>query len=283
MENFQDLPPIMQHVIALAPYIRLFSVEETAFAICDRERIIFDDLNLDAFSWKSSTFVGDSIENDAIYEAMQTRTRIIREVPKELWGVNYICVAVPLYENDEVIGGIEVYQLTEKREQLLEIAKSLEENIKVFDTTMQQIASEAQQLSATGAELNKVTDETGVKVRESDKIVGVIRDIAKQTNLIGLNAAIEAAHSGQYGRGFSVVADEVRRLSKTTAVSTDNINETLSQIKNAVEQIAAAVNEVSGVANHQAVVMAEATPALNELMILANNLVRMAQNLTNSK
>ena len=282
-KDFHDLPLALKNIIAVAPYLMELSVDETCISINDSEKIIWDDLNLKAFSFDQSTYVGDPItEVDSIYHAMRQRKRVVEEVPKELWGVSYINIAVPVYENEKVVGGITICQLTEKKERLLEIAQSLEDNIKIFDTTIQQIAAEAQELSATGEELNTITQQTGSQVKESDKIIAVIRKIARETNLIGFNALIEAARSGEHGKSFSVVADEVRKLAATTATSTDNIDEVLRRIQGAVEQIAISVDQVSEVANHQATALSEVAPALNQLMELSHGLVQMAQNLSSN-
>ncbi|WP_269467160.1 methyl-accepting chemotaxis protein [Candidatus Formimonas warabiya] len=281
MEKDHETCHMLQHLLAIAPYIRQFSVEEMGLSICDTEKVIWDDLNLQVFSFDRPTYVGDPLEDNLpIYHAMRQKRRIVEEVPKEVWGVNYICVAVPIYEQDKVVGGIELYQLTEKREQLLAIAQSLEQHIQTFDHTFQQIAAEAEELSATGQELGGISQHTHAQVGETDQIIEVIRKIAGQTNLIGLNAAIEAARVGEHGRGFAVVADEVRKLAHTSGESTKNIKSTLDSIKNAVEQIDAAVKEVSAVANHQAQVLTDANPALEELIKLANTLVMMAQGLS---
>ncbi|MEL7563828.1 MAG: methyl-accepting chemotaxis protein [Dehalobacterium sp.] len=167
----------------------------------------------------------------------------------------------------------------EKKEQLLQIAKSIEDHIKTFDTVIQQIASETEELSATGQELYGIAHETHSKVGETDEIIQVIRKIADRTNLIGLNAAIEAASVGEQGRGFSVVADEVRKLANSSSVSTKNIKQTLDGINAAVDHINASVKEVSSVVNHQAVELTEITPAVNELALLADAIVNMAKDL----
>ncbi len=135
---------------------------------------------------------------------------------------------------------------------------------------MQQIADVTRQSSQSIAKLASSADEIG-------RIVGVIDDIADQTNLLALNAAIEAARAGEQGRGFAVVADEVRKLAERTSKATGEIGQMIrgiqQQTEEAVNSAEAGVQEIDKGRS----LADRAGSALNEIVTVSQQVKEMIQ------
>ncbi|MEC5385559.1 methyl-accepting chemotaxis protein [Uliginosibacterium sp. H3] len=147
-------------------------------------------------------------------------------------------------------------------------------------------------IGQTVHDINEIADTVNAasgRIREleeqSDRIssvVAVIREVADQTNLLALNAAIEAARAGEQGRGFAVVADEVRKLAERTAASTHEISSMVDTVRgsarNAVESMEQAVERVSaGVAR-----AAEANSAIRQIGESSESAVEMVSEITHA-
>ncbi|WP_371376215.1 methyl-accepting chemotaxis protein [Sporomusa aerivorans] len=259
---------ILDHFTKVISYLPDLSTGDIGVSLTDTEKYLFykpgKTLNL-------AVQIGSALKpGSAVYRAVHEGRRVVIKGDKALLGQPYIAVAVPIWNADrKVAGAVCIQEAVDRQEALKEMAAQLSATISSLAATSQNISAQTQELSAVSQTLTKSSHESAARMSESDQVLRLIQKIAAQTNLLGLNAAIEAARVGEQGRGFSVVAEEIRKLATNSSDSikqidtliktlqtdshslncqTEYISQVLSQVAEAVTSIAGSIQQIGSMA-----------------------------------
>ncbi|MDF2524011.1 MAG: hypothetical protein K0R31_1652 [Clostridiales bacterium] len=266
---------ILESFNNLIPYLHYFFEDNIAIGINDSERCIRFEPNENL---PTNAVAGDLIRpGSATYECTQSGKPVSLIVPKEVFGTGLKSIAVPVKdEKGKVVGSFSIARSLKRQEEMLDISRALSLELMQISKVINEVSGGIQHVADSNVRLAESIDEAERRTKDTDDILKFIKGVGEQTNLLGLNAAIEAARAGEVGRGFSIVAQEIRKLSSSTGKSVNDIKEVLKKIQDSVAYISISINESNGIFQEQAAAIQQINASVQELSSTAQYMQDMA-------
>ena len=189
-------------------------------------------------------------------------------IAEEVFGFPVETIGIPVFVDNKIEGTLILSMSIDKtvtRENVSNLATTLSQSLTMMSNSVKEMTNTFQEISQTNAGIEKFIEETKDNSNKTDEVLAFIQNIAKQTNLLGLNAAIESARAGEYGKGFGVVSSEIRNLSNSTKESTEQINEILNNIRSSITKIYDKFQKSNELLSKEANALQEVTATIQEL------------------
>ncbi|OAA83593.1 methyl-accepting chemotaxis protein [Clostridium ljungdahlii] len=274
LENMEP-DSILESFNKLIPYLKYFFEPDSNFAVTNTEKF----LNyVQGENMRAEVEPGDPIKtNGIIYKAIQTGEIQSDVIPKERNGFAFKAVAVPVKDNQgKVSGVITVGKSLEKQEQMYNLSLNLSTALQQITTAVTNIANIAQNIAEINGKLLIDTQEYTEEIGKTKEILQVLNSISSKTNILGLNAAIEATRAGDAGRGFKIVAEEIRKLSNLSTESIGKTKGILELIKEVFDNFSIDISKSNKMTQEQASTLQEIAASLEKINSTSYVLEKMA-------
>ncbi len=281
MDNENEV--ILEHYIYAMATLNDRQLTDVGVCICDLDKVLF---YRPARTLDLKVSPGDTIKpGSALHRAIHEKRRVVVvQSDATLYGVPYVGVGSPITnDRGEVIGAITISESTHRYNTLKQASAQVGQSIEAIASTAEEISAQTEEMATASRTLTATLANSENRVKDTDQVLGLIKTIAGQTNLLGLNAAIEAARVGEQGRGFGVVAEEIRKLATSTAESVKSIEDMIKAIQNDSADTRRQMSQIDEMISQIASAITQVAQSSQQLSDMARNLSDLADGLIDVK
>lgn len=267
-QAFEDIAPILAEVFPDGAFIYLTDLDSFTHG--------YGNHKFDLPSIKVGTQIN---EGGVAYHSIRQRKAVVKEIDASAYGEDCLVGNFPLFDEEDqnvVIGTFGLATPKRSAMKLRGLSHNLNEGLGQIASAVEEMAASSLEINASEQNLNNNVKEIAVLSEDINEILGFIKQIAEETKMLGLNAAIEAARAGEAGRGFGVVAEEIRKLSDESKDTVTKIRSLTDEITKKIEQTMHSSAVTLRSSEEQAAATQEVTAQVEEMNSMANELDRIA-------
>lgn len=261
------------------PLVKDLVQEDVIITLVDRAGIVQMTSPCQGLNIPAPAPVGEKLGFDSqTYVAMDKKIVIAEVLPKEVLGVAFKAIIVPITGVDgKVIGAINVAKSLKLSHEIEEASIFMNSSFESNIASIENVANGAQEMATSMWNIQGIVKSTETMLEQSNQLLNSIGNIAKRSNLLALNASIEAARAGEAGRGFTIVASEMRKLAQTSGEVANKIGMSLTEALSSMQEIVSLITKANDIAETQAAATEEITSTANELLEVSKKLADIAK------
>lgn len=262
----------LNHVIKVLPLIKQLYENDVYIMVVDENKIVQGFSVPDGERPKKN--IGEYFDDPTgiLSEVLRTGHKKHNFLPKEVLGEAFEGELVPVKDDGKVVGCIICTYSVGLKEQMEEITTRFQESVKHIDSSIRTVIKGFDKLFQMMTNMNEMTNSVESDVHNAVDVVNQISSNASRSNILALNASIEAARSGEAGRGFAVVATEMGKLANDSGKSATTIKATLNTITSHLVEIISSIKDANNVAKEHLDNVSKIQKVLEETTVLAGEL-----------
>ncbi|OAA93505.1 methyl-accepting chemotaxis protein [Clostridium coskatii] len=278
---FPKLHPVARSFNNFAPVLSEMFPEGAFIYMTDLYKVSYRQASKQ-FDMPAVTVGYKLVEGDIAKEVIDKKKQVTVELDSSKYGVPALVTCLPLFDEEnsnEIVATLGIVIPKKVASDLRDMSANLESGISGIASAIEQLSVSATNIHSNEMDLNNGIKEVINLSEEINKVSTFIKSIADETNMLGLNAAIESARAGESGKGFEVVAQQIRKLSKQSKDTVPQIKELTDSIKQKVDETREKSQGSLAESQEQASATEEITASIQELSSMSAELNKIAQKL----